>query len=171
LSVKFKNKNEWELEEGLADTWKVSFPDVDVEAELRKAAAWAGANKPKKNWQRFLVNWLSSSQSRILERRVKETFPAKQKPVSEMPTYNYSMFKERWGNLGDDFVERVIAEATPNPIRFFKGFLRSKGLLRQRRPDLWEKVACGLAELIGKDKARELWKDPPEILEDMNEIV
>ena len=30
-----------------------------MESEIKRAAAWAAGSKPKKDWRRFLVNWLS----------------------------------------------------------------------------------------------------------------
>jgi hypothetical protein len=46
--------------------WCDAYPALEIETELAKAAAWLQANpaKRKKNYQRFLVNWLSRSQER-----------------------------------------------------------------------------------------------------------
>lgn len=51
--------------------WKDSFPGIDVEAELKKAAVWARANpkNKKSNWERFLVNWLNRTQDRARPNR------------------------------------------------------------------------------------------------------
>jgi predicted phage replisome organizer len=48
------------------DRWADAYPALEVETELAKAAAWLQANpeKRKKNYQRFLVNWLGRSQER-----------------------------------------------------------------------------------------------------------
>ena len=47
--------------DGQLETWTQTYPDIDVAGEIRKAAAWAAANpsKGKRNWQRFLVNWMA----------------------------------------------------------------------------------------------------------------
>lgn len=46
--------------------WRKAFPACSVETELAKAAEWVIANptRTKRNWRRFLVNWLSRSQER-----------------------------------------------------------------------------------------------------------
>lgn len=48
--------------------WEECFPDVDViDIILKKAPAWLDANPQKahkKNWKRFIVNWLSRQQDR-----------------------------------------------------------------------------------------------------------
>lgn len=48
------------------DVWDAAFPAIDIHTELQKAAAWAVANpsQRKKNWHRFLFNWLSRAQER-----------------------------------------------------------------------------------------------------------
>jgi hypothetical protein len=46
--------------------WKEAFPACDIEAELMKMAEWLKANpeKRKKNYRKFIFNWLSRSQDR-----------------------------------------------------------------------------------------------------------
>jgi hypothetical protein len=46
--------------------WKEAYPAVDVIQSLRHAASWAVANPKnhKKNWHRFLVNWLARDQEK-----------------------------------------------------------------------------------------------------------
>jgi len=46
--------------------WKDAYPACDVRAELRKMKAWLLANpdKRKKNYKRFIINWLSRQQDR-----------------------------------------------------------------------------------------------------------
>ena len=48
------------------EVWEEAFPAIDVHTELMKAAAWAVANprQKKKNWKRFLFNWLQRAQER-----------------------------------------------------------------------------------------------------------
>ncbi|MDI9433662.1 MAG: hypothetical protein QM570_18260 [Planctomycetota bacterium] len=40
--------------------WEQTYRDIDVPAEVAKAEQWARANphRAKRNWQRFIVNWL-----------------------------------------------------------------------------------------------------------------
>lgn len=56
----------FEVPETLLENWKQAFPAVNVSQEVQKAHAWAAANpkNAKKNWQRFLVNWLGRAQER-----------------------------------------------------------------------------------------------------------
>lgn len=49
---------------GELDRWKAAYPNVSIEAEIARAAAWAKENPPKRQWGRFLVNWLARAQSR-----------------------------------------------------------------------------------------------------------
>jgi len=60
----------WSLSEDQKQGWKSTYPHVDVEEELSKMAQWAKANprRHKKNWDRFINNWLKSSN----EKRRKE---------------------------------------------------------------------------------------------------
>ncbi len=46
--------------------WYEVFPALDVQAEIDKAAAWVMANptRKKKDWARFLNNWLARAQDR-----------------------------------------------------------------------------------------------------------
>ena len=46
--------------------WKEACPAVNVEGEIRFAALWAASNpaKRKKNWLRFLTNWIVRKQER-----------------------------------------------------------------------------------------------------------
>lgn len=55
--------------------WKESFPAVDLEVELSKAANYIRANpsKKKKNYERYLFNWLNRSQERGGARRQPQT--------------------------------------------------------------------------------------------------
>lgn len=46
------------------ELWKAAYPAVNIEMQLKRAAAWADANplKKKKNWKRFLQNWFAKAQ-------------------------------------------------------------------------------------------------------------
>ncbi len=57
---------EWEnITEEDKKIWKEAYPACDIEQELKKMKAWvlsAGAKGHKKNWVKFITNWLSRSQ-------------------------------------------------------------------------------------------------------------
>ena len=54
--------------------WENCYPDVDViEALTKRMPAWLDANPQKahkKNWKRFIVNWLSRQQDRYSQFKV-----------------------------------------------------------------------------------------------------
>lgn len=49
---------DFEVDATLITKWAQAYAPIDVEAEIKRAAAWASGSKPKKDWRRFLVNWL-----------------------------------------------------------------------------------------------------------------
>lgn len=49
---------DFEVDTTLITKWAQAYAPIDVEAEIKRAAAWASGSKPKKDWRRFLVNWL-----------------------------------------------------------------------------------------------------------------
>lgn len=51
-------------------TWREAYPGIDVEAEAQKAKLWLLSNprNRKKNFSRFLTNWLARSQERAPRR-------------------------------------------------------------------------------------------------------
>lgn len=49
---------DFKVDAALINKWVEAYAPVDVEAEIVRAAAWASGSKPKKDWRRFLVNWL-----------------------------------------------------------------------------------------------------------------
>ncbi|WP_282361268.1 replication protein [Pseudomonas sp. PS01300] len=49
---------DFEVDVNLITKWAQAYAPIDVEAEIKRAAAWASGSKPKKDWRRFLVNWL-----------------------------------------------------------------------------------------------------------------
>ncbi len=49
---------DFEVDATLITKWAEAYTPIDVEAEIKRAAAWASGSKPKKDWRRFLVNWL-----------------------------------------------------------------------------------------------------------------
>lgn len=52
------NGEDFEVSSDLITKWADAYAPIDVEAEIKRAAAWASGSKPKKDWRRFLVNWL-----------------------------------------------------------------------------------------------------------------
>lgn len=46
--------------------WSEAYPAVNIQAEIKRAALWLKTNpkKKKKNYERFLTNWLSRKQER-----------------------------------------------------------------------------------------------------------
>lgn len=48
------------------EAWTKAYPACDIDRQVAAAAEWAKANprKAKKNWRRFIVNWLSRKQER-----------------------------------------------------------------------------------------------------------
>ncbi len=52
------NGEDFEVDTTLITKWAQAYAPIDVEAEIKRAAAWASGSKPKKEWRRFLVNWL-----------------------------------------------------------------------------------------------------------------
>lgn len=66
--------------------WREAFPAIDVDAEIKVAAAWLDANRKnrKKEIKRFLTNWLSRTQERA--RRV----PGERKQKNAINRNNYN---------------------------------------------------------------------------------
>jgi len=54
------------ITEMMFDKWATSYPAVDINIQLNRADEWLKANptKMKKNYYRFIVNWLSRAQER-----------------------------------------------------------------------------------------------------------
>lgn len=62
------------IEDDLKDSWKEAYPNVQIEAEIAKAKAWLISNprKAKKDFRRFLNNWLSTAMERSPEETLGE---------------------------------------------------------------------------------------------------
>lgn len=56
---------DFQVTDTLIAKWAKAYAPVDVEAELVLAAVWASGNRPKKDWRRFLVNWLGRAHKRV----------------------------------------------------------------------------------------------------------
>lgn len=52
------NGEDFQVDTDLITKWASAYAPIDVEAEIKRAAAWASGSKPKKDWRKFLVNWL-----------------------------------------------------------------------------------------------------------------
>lgn len=64
------------------DRWKLTYPGVDVQREIMKAAEWCEANHARKrNWKRFAVNWLARAHGRLLEAEVRQLVQREQQRV------------------------------------------------------------------------------------------
>ena len=50
---------DFQVDHSLITKWAKTYAPIDVEAEIARAAAWASANRPKKDYRRFLVNWIA----------------------------------------------------------------------------------------------------------------
>lgn len=50
---------DFQVSSDLITKWAKAYAPVDVETEIVRAAAWASGAKPKKDWRRFLVNWMA----------------------------------------------------------------------------------------------------------------
>jgi len=61
--ITFENDKFQNITEEKIQKWKEAFPNCIIEIELKKMEAWLIANpiKHKKNYERFIVNWLSRS--------------------------------------------------------------------------------------------------------------
>jgi len=56
---------DFQVSSDLITKWAKAYAPVDVETEIVRAAAWASANRPKKDYRRFLVNWLAKSHLKV----------------------------------------------------------------------------------------------------------
>lgn len=73
------------ITEELKERWKQAYPAVDVEIEIERAEQWAASNpnKRKKNWRRFINNWLMRVQEKggsIKSESLEETPEEKPEP-------------------------------------------------------------------------------------------
>lgn len=64
VGVSFDGED-FQVTDTLIAKWAKAYAPVDVEAELVRAAVWASGNRPKKDWRRFLVNWLGRAHKRV----------------------------------------------------------------------------------------------------------
>ncbi len=72
IEFNFETRSFKNITVSLVKFWENAFPDVDViEVLTKKAPAWLDANpsRAKKNYKRFIVNWLSRQQERYSQFR------------------------------------------------------------------------------------------------------
>ena len=102
ISVLGKNKSRLEIKNGRwvgvtedqIAAWKEAFPAVDVDAELKKMAAWVVSNPmmaPRSQWGRFANSWLTKSQNQASLRSI----PTERKP--EVPRLKLCAYCEKVG--------------------------------------------------------------------------
>jgi hypothetical protein len=66
FAIPLNDGSEWAVPLASLEEWRVTYPAVDVEQELREMRAWANANQSKRKTSRgvaaFAVRWLSKAQ-------------------------------------------------------------------------------------------------------------
>lgn len=78
--------------------WKDAYPLVDVETELKQMVAWVMSqpkSRWKKDWKRFVVNWLSREQGKAEMRASGKRVQHQQGP---MTVDELDEILKRWGN-------------------------------------------------------------------------
>ena len=64
-----------------------AWPELDVNAEIARADAWLEANprRRKKNYRRFIVNWLNRAQRDLLREQSKRIEAHREAMVGQAP--------------------------------------------------------------------------------------
>ena len=78
----------WVVNEEQMAAWKEAYGAVEIEGELKKAAAWIVSNPhlaPKKEFGRFMNNWLARAQDRSSIRSI----PTKQEEIVKKKACSY----------------------------------------------------------------------------------
>lgn len=127
---------DFHVSEGLLTKWAKAFPDVNIDLEIERASVWAASNPPKKDWQRFLSNWLSKKSGDSVD---ESSVPVDQiialyhkvcpnLPVVTVPTDKVlrSMIVERWNESpdhqsGQNFWLGFFQKANSRNQVFFRG--------------------------------------------------
>lgn len=66
------------ITEAQMEAWEAAYPGVDIEAEIKRAAAWSISNPagaPKSEFGRYLNSWLSREQNKAAIRSIPATRP------------------------------------------------------------------------------------------------
>ena len=127
---------DFHVSEGLLTKWAKAFPDVNIDLEIERASVWAASNPPKKDWQRFLSNWLSKKSGDSVDESI---VPVDQiialyhkvcpnLPLVTVPTDKVlrSMIVERWNESpdhqsGQNFWLGFFQKANSRNQVFFRG--------------------------------------------------
>jgi hypothetical protein len=141
MSVYFVEDHFQFEEEKLKEDWKVAYKGIDIEREIKKAEAWYVANpkKRKKSHHRFLVNWLSRAKKKVV-----------------MPRPAWKQEEREFVKLSE---EEVLRRLTEDPVNHLKGLKQFRGLMEKASPRLYELYLKYLPELLGKERARQIWRD------------
>lgn len=124
------------VNEELLQKWAKAFPGVNIDLEIERASVWAAGNPPKKDWNRFLSNWLSRKSGTVVDEtgvpvdqiialyhRVCPNLPAVTVPTDKILR---GMIVERWNESpahqsGQDFWLRFFQKANNRSQVFFRG--------------------------------------------------
>lgn len=69
------------------ESWAAAYPSQDIQAELKKMAAWCVSNphlSPKSQWGRFVNTWLARNHNQASLRSI----PVRDAPASSVQTRN-----------------------------------------------------------------------------------
>ena len=83
-ALPLQNGKEYPVFQNDVEKWKQSYPNVDIEAELRRMKDWLNANPKKRkapmDIQRFITGWLSNE---LKELKNKPVYNAVKKPAAQ----------------------------------------------------------------------------------------
>lgn len=141
--------------EAVLQKWAKAFPGVNIDLEIERASVWAAGNAPKKDWNRFLSNWLSRKsgasvdetgvpvdQVIALYHQICPNLPAVTVPSDKVLR---SMIVERW----NESPEHQSGQAFWLPF-FQKANNRNQVFFR------WQNVAPRLEALVSRAVFREI---------------
>jgi hypothetical protein len=133
------NGEDFSVSDDLITKWSLAYSPVDVEAEIVRAAAWASGSPTKKDWRRFLVNWLGRAHKKSGSAVDESNIPVDQiialyhkvcpnLPVVTVPGDKVlrSMIVERWNESpdhqsGQNFWLGFFQKANSRNQVFFRG--------------------------------------------------
>lgn len=122
--------------EALLTKWAKAFPGVNIDLEVERASVWAASNPPKKDWQRFLSNWLSKKSGTVVDETnvpVDQIIDLYKQVCPNLPAVTVagdkilrSMIVERWNESpthqsGKDFWLPFFQKANNRNQVFFRG--------------------------------------------------
>lgn len=61
------NGEDFTVDPDLIAKWAKAYAPLDVDTEIVRAAAWAAGNRQKKDYRRFLVNWLARAFKKVAD--------------------------------------------------------------------------------------------------------